>query len=71
MPERLLSIEEVSERTTVPVGTLRYWRHLSTAEKPVGPRSANLGGRRVVYKETEVDAWIEAQFSQRDGGSAA
>lgn len=57
MGERLLNITETSMRTTVPVGTLRYYRH-----KGIGPRSFRLGGR-VVYKESDVEAWIEEQYS--------
>ncbi|GEP40599.1 hypothetical protein NPS01_42620 [Nocardioides psychrotolerans] len=62
MADSLLDIEEVSARTTVPVGTLRYWRHLGTT----GPRSTRIG-RRVVYRESEVEAWIEAQFANAVG----
>jgi predicted DNA-binding transcriptional regulator AlpA len=38
------------------VNTLRFWRHQGT-----GPRSIKLG-RRVVYRECDVVAWIEEQF---------
>lgn len=55
---RLLRIKEVSEMTGIPENTLRYWR----AGGGKGPRSANLGGRRVVYREEDVIAWIDAQF---------
>lgn len=55
--DRLLSIEEVSVRTTVPVPTLRYYRHKGT-----GPKSFKLGGR-VVYKESDVEGWIEDQYA--------
>lgn len=54
---RLHTIREVSERTRVPVDTLRYWRHLGT-----GPESAKLG-RRIVYRESDVDAFVAAQFT--------
>lgn len=53
---RLLRIAEVGEMTGVPENTLRYWRHQNT-----GPKSAKLG-RRVVYREADVIAWIDAQF---------
>jgi predicted DNA-binding transcriptional regulator AlpA len=55
--DRLLTLSEVAEMTRLPVATLRYFRHCST-----GPRSAKLG-RRVVYRESDVNAWIEAQFA--------
>lgn len=57
---RLLRLPEVSDATGVPEATLRFWRHSGT-----GPRSAKLG-RRVVYREEDVVAWIDAQFD-RDG----
>ena len=53
----LLSIAETSVRTTVPVPTLRFYRHKGT-----GPKSFKLGGR-VVYKESDVEAWIEEQYA--------
>lgn len=54
--ERLLRIGQVSEWTGISENTLRFWRH-----KGIGPRSAKLG-RRVVYREADVRAWIDAQF---------
>lgn len=57
---RLLRIEDVSEQTGVPVETLRYWRKRDKGE---GPKSARIG-RRVVYRQADVDAWIEAAFGE-------
>lgn len=54
---RLLRMEEVSERIGVPVGTLRYWRKTG-----IGPKAARMG-RRVVYREADLEAWIDAQFN--------
>ena len=53
---KLLRVPEVSELTGIPEATLRFWRHVGT-----GPPSAKLG-RRVVYREADVIAWIDAQF---------
>lgn len=61
--EFLLTLSEAAERMRVPEATLRYWRHKGT-----GPRSAKLG-RRVVYRERDVDAWIEKQFTTAAGTS--
>lgn len=55
---KLMRIEEVSERTGVPVSTLRYWRLRDVGE---GPKSVRLG-RRVVYSAEDVEAWIDAKF---------
>ena len=57
--EKLLRIEDVAEQTGVCENTLRYWRHTNT-----GPPSAKLG-RRVVYRESELLAWIDQQFDGR------
>jgi predicted DNA-binding transcriptional regulator AlpA len=54
--DRILSITETSEWTTVPVPTLRYFRSKST-----GPKSFKLAGR-VRYKESDVEAWIQEQY---------
>ncbi len=55
MTTDLLTTSEVAERTRLPVGTLRYFRHCGT-----GPESFRLG-RRVVYRRDAVEAWITAQ----------
>jgi len=52
----LLSIEEVATELGIPVPTLRYWRTRSE-----GPRSFRLG-RRVVYKRTDIEAWINEAY---------
>lgn len=56
MTTPLLRIEDVAEMTGVSANTLRYWRHQKT-----GPKSAKFG-RRVVYREADVIAWIDQQF---------
>lgn len=53
---RLLTMDETSEVTRVPKSTLRFYRHNGT-----GPRSFKLGGR-VMYREEDVEAWIEEQY---------
>jgi predicted DNA-binding transcriptional regulator AlpA len=58
---RLLTLDEVSERTRTPLATLRYWRHMGQ-----GPPTFKLG-RRVVAREEDVEAWIaEAVEAARD-----
>ena len=56
---KLLTLAEVAAVTRTPVATLRYFRHLG-----VGPRSFKLG-RRVVYREDDVVAWIESQLADQ------
>lgn len=55
--DRLLRIDQVSAWTGISENTLRWWR----AKGEGGPQSAKLG-RRVVYRQADVEAWIDAQF---------
>ncbi len=43
--------------------TLRYWRH--TGEGPISFKV----GRRVLYRKTDVDAWLDAQYAATARGS--
>ena len=56
---KLLTLPEVAAVTRTPIATLRYFRHLG-----VGPRSFKLG-RRVVYREEDVVAWIQSQLADQ------
>lgn len=60
-----LTVSQVAEETGVAAGTLRYWRHVNE-----GPESFRLG-RRVVYRRSAVDAWLEAQQAATTRGGAA
>jgi predicted DNA-binding transcriptional regulator AlpA len=63
MAVKLLTIKEVAERYPIPEATWRYWRHGGE-----GPPSARIG-RRVVYIEDEVDAWVKARFAAENGAA--
>lgn len=54
-PPSLLTYSEVAELLRVPVSTVRLWRHRGTG--PEGFRA----GRRVLFREDAVRAWIEAR----------
>jgi predicted DNA-binding transcriptional regulator AlpA len=58
---KIVTIKEVSARLGIPEATLRYWRFLGSQ----GPKSFTLG-RRVVYAEEDVEAWIQAQYDAAD-----
>lgn len=58
----LLNTDEVAELTRVPPTTLRYWRHMGT-----GPKSFKMGGRRVMYRRADVEAWISEQYARAHG----
>lgn len=62
--ERLLTIRELSERTGIPEGTFRYWRHVGE-----GPEGYKIG-RRVCYPESKVNAWFKAMTTSDAEGSA-
>lgn len=53
--DSLLTLDEVAERLRTPPATLRFWRHSGT-----GPKSFKLG-RRVMYREVDVQTWLTAQ----------
>lgn len=54
---KLLTLPEAAVRTRVPEGTLRRWRCVGT-----GPTSG-LVGRRVVYRESDLEAWLDTQLA--------
>jgi predicted DNA-binding transcriptional regulator AlpA len=56
--EQIMRVPEVAELTGVSESTLRFWR--STGQ---GPKSAKLG-RRIVYRLSDVEAWVDAQFDE-------
>lgn len=51
-----LTTVQVSEQTSIPAATLRYWRSAG-----IGPKSFKLG-RVVRYRPEDVDAWMQAQY---------
>lgn len=61
--EELLTMPEVAELTRLPIATLRWYR----ATGQGGPKSGKVGGRRVMYRRADVEAWIQSAF---EGGAA-
>ena len=59
--EKLLTTKQVAERLGVGESTLRYWRHTGR-----GPRSFTLGARKVAYKEKDLNAWLERQYTGKE-----
>lgn len=55
--DRLLTLAEFATRVRRPVATVRYWRAMGT-----GPKSARISGR-VMYRESDVERWIDEQFA--------
>lgn len=65
MTRTILRLEQVAERTGIPLATLRWYRHQGT-----GPKTWKLG-RRVVAYEDDVQRWLDEQASVSSGGDAA
>jgi excisionase family DNA binding protein len=51
-----LTLNELSQVLGAPVSTLRHWRLTG-----YGPKAARIG-RRVLYRRSDVEAWINAAF---------
>ena len=60
----LLTITEAADLLRAPVATLRYWRH-----RNIGPHSFRVG-RRVLYRQDDLRAWIDAQRGEDSVTSA-
>lgn len=55
----LLTVDEAAAMLRTSPATLRYWRQVGTT----GPKSAKVG-RRVMYRRSDVEAWLKAQFEK-------
>ena len=56
--ETILDPPAVSEMTGVKVATLAWYRHIGE-----GPKSFKLGARKVAYRKSDVQAWLDAQYA--------
>ena len=61
--ERLLTLQEVADHLRLPTATLRYWRTVGD-----GPTSLKVG-RRVVYREADVEAWLAQHVRDAEAGT--
>lgn len=57
MTDKLLTMEEAAQATRLSVNTLRWMR-----QQGKGPKSGKLG-KRVYYRERDLQEWIDAQFA--------
>ncbi|MEV6388533.1 helix-turn-helix transcriptional regulator [Nocardia xishanensis] len=63
--DRYLQAKDCEALTGIPEGTWRYWAHIGA-----GPASFKLGRRRV-WRQSTVLAWIaEQEKATRTGGAA-
>ncbi|WP_194819323.1 AlpA family transcriptional regulator [Nocardia sp. XZ_19_385] len=63
--DRYMQAQDCEELTGIPAATWRYWAHIGA-----GPPSFKLGRRRV-WRQSVVEAWIEQQEAQTGRGGAA
>lgn len=57
-----LTTDEVAALLRTSAGTVRWWRHQGT-----GPRGVKVG-RRVLYAQADVLAWLEAKRKAEERG---
>lgn len=55
MTRTILRLQDIHERTGIPVATLRWYRH-----RGLGPKTWRLG-RHVVAYEDDVQQWLDDQ----------
>lgn len=53
---QLMTMDEVAEWLRKSPAQMRWMRHNGT-----GPKSAKIGGR-IMYRRTDVEAWLDAAF---------
>lgn len=54
-----LTTRETSEYLNVPLATLRAWR-----KDRVGPKSFAMGARKVMYRKTDIESWLEKCYAE-------
>ena len=60
MSRQLLKLQEIADRTGIPLATLRWYRSQAKRAPALGPPTFKLG-RRVVGYADECDAWVAEQ----------
>lgn len=60
MTDRILNIKQAAEMLSLSENTLRWMRHNGT-----GPKSFKLG-KRISYRESDLDAYVEEQIAHED-----
>ncbi|MBK8458826.1 MAG: helix-turn-helix domain-containing protein [Micropruina sp.] len=49
---------QVAAYLSTPPTTIRWWRHIGQ-----GPKSFRLGARKVAYLKSDVEAWLQQQYT--------
>lgn len=53
----IMDSAELAGRLNISPATLRYWRHRGD-----GPKWFKMGPRRVMYRVSDVQAWLDRQY---------
>ena len=53
----MLDTDQLADFIHVSADTLRYWRHIGK-----GPKYFRMGGRKVFYRQEDIDAWLTEQY---------
>ncbi len=61
MMEKLMTTGDVAEATRSTIDTVRYWRSAG-----IGPSGFRVG-KKVLYREADVIAWIESKSADTAG----
>jgi predicted DNA-binding transcriptional regulator AlpA len=59
--EELVTLREAARRLNTSEATLRWWRHMGQ-----GPQSFR-AGRRVMYRATDLERWIDERIAVDKG----
>ena len=65
--DSLLTTKQVAAMIGISISTLNWWRHINDG---TGPKWFSLSPKRVVYKESDVRAWLDAQYAASPSKSA-
>ena len=63
--DEFLTLRQTAQHLNVPEATLRWWRHRS--EGPKGFRA----GRRVLFRVSDVNRWVEERIAAEERGRIA
>lgn len=59
MADRLVRIKEINECFAIPVSTIWYWVNKGNFPKPI-----KMGARFIAWRESELNAWLDAKQSK-------
>jgi prophage regulatory protein len=61
MSDQLIRLKEVSSKFCIPTSTIWYW-----IKKEKFPKPIKLGERFIAWRESDLNAWLDAKQGDRD-----